>query len=305
MIGLMQSLSIIFLIILLGVFSERRKIFNATQIEGFEIFLFKIVMPCYLFTVTLHHDLSEHKQVTFILSYLLTFLLVAMVVFSYFYKKNSLSEIGIKVLMSSYINSAIYALPIITFLLGNPIAGVVATLVQILLIQVIFLMFLSFLNHREKTMLEKLRSSVGTPLVVMPVVGLLCDYLNISPPSIIVSVISNVGGGASSLALFTFGLMLGGIKINKSDLNRKLLFIVFAKNIFHPIAAFFVGKYLFDLENYWLTSLVIIASAPTGFFVYFIAKQFSSDPHLGKRVVAISSLFSLISLIFISVSLIG
>jgi len=79
-------------------------------------------------------------------------------------------------------------------------------------------------------------------------------------------------------------------------LEWALLLIVFIKNIIHPLVAFFIGNYLFHLDAYWLCSLMIAASAPTAFVVYLIAKQFSTEVDLVKRVVAISSIISLISL---------
>jgi len=300
---LIQSLLVIFVIILVGVICQRRRVLNHIQIEGFEIFLFKIAMPCFLFTATLQHDLAALLHTQYIISYLLTFLVVMGVVFLFFYRVNTASVLCVKILASGYVNTAIYVLPIITFLLKDPTAGVLGNLIQVIIIQSVFIVILNFIHHKEKSTLKKLISILSTPMISMPVIGLFCNYWQIHLPTVITQAVQNVGGGASSIALFTFGLTLGGIKISKEIFDKDLLLIIFIKNIMHPLIAFCIGNYILHLEGYWLNALVIATSGPTGFIVYFIAKQFRIEPDLMKKVVAISSMSSLVSLVVITLIL--
>lgn len=297
---LFQSLFVILTLISIGLICEKRKILNHHQIEGVELFLFKIAMPCYLFSSTLRHDLTKLFQSGFIFSYLFAFLIVAVLISVFSYKKSTLSELYIKILASGYVNTAIYALPVITFLLGDPTAGILGNLVQIIIIQTIIMTILSFVNHKEKSLSKKLMTIVTTPLIMMPILGLFCNYTQLLPHPVIIESIQSLGNGASGLALFIFGLTIGGIQISRENLTKNLLLAVGTKNILHPTVAFFIGKYVFYLESYWLSALVISASAPTAFIVYLIAKQFSTEQDFAKRAVALSSILSLISLVVIA-----
>ncbi len=299
---LIQSLLVIFGIIAIGIICEKRKVLNTIQVEGFEIFLFKIAMPCYLFISILRHDLATLLNTQYICSYLLSFYAVAMVVL-FCFRKDRTSTICIRILASGYVNAAIYALPVITFLLGDPIAAIIGNLLQVVVIQSIFIIILSFINHKEKSVLGRLLTAFTTPLVAMPIIGLLCNYLQFAPHAVITTIIQNLGNSASGIALFTFGLTLGGIKISKKNISKDLLLIVLIKNILHPIIAFCIGKYLFYLEGYWLYSLVIATAAPTAFVAYLIAKQFSIDQDLVRITVALTSISSLASLTFITLIL--
>jgi hypothetical protein len=116
----------------------------------------------------------------------------------------------------------------------------------------------------------------------------------------IAQTLESLGSGASSIALFTFGLTLGSIKINKNNIDRSLVLIILIKNILHPIVAFCIGNYILHLETYWLYSLVIASSAPTAFIVYWIAKQFAIEQDLIKIVVAISAIVSIFTLVIIT-----
>ena len=241
-----QSLLIIFIIIFVGITCAKKKLLNHSQIEGFEIFLFKIAMPCYLFSSTLNHNLRVLIHSQYIFSYLLSFLAIAITVFSV-YRKDNASSISLKVLASGYVNSAIYTLPILTFLLGDPVAGILGNILQVVLIQPIFIAILSFINHKERSVPRKILTVVASPLVAMPIIGLLCNYLGFAPPQVITMTIQNLGSSASSIALFTFGLSLASIKFSKENINRNLLFMVGIKNFIHPLIAFFIGKYMMDI----------------------------------------------------------
>ena len=295
---LIESLLVIFAIIALGFFCERRRIFNPTQVEGFEVFLLKIAMPCYLFTAALHYDFSTLFHLQYVYSYCLAFLTVATIA-TLFFRHYTASTICMRILASGYVNVAIYTIPVITFLLGDPKAGVLANFLQVIIIQALLITTLSLINHKEKSIIRRLLTIFSTPLIIMSIVGLLCNALELYPHLILTTMVKNIGNGASSIALFTFGLTLGGIKISRANINRDLLLMVGLKNILHPMVAFLIGRYVFSLDGYWLYALVIAAAAPPAFVVYLIAKQFSVDKDFVRIMLAMSSIVSLFSLIFI------
>jgi predicted permease len=298
--SLINSLFIIFSLVAVGVVSGRKKVLDHSQIEGFEAFLFKIGLPCYLFIAALKHDISMLLHAGYITSYLTTFAIISVFVILLFYRHRPLSSICIRALASGYSNAAIYALPIIVFLLNDPIAGIIANILQVVVIQSITVTALSFIRHKEKSIARRLATILSTPLIIMPILGLILNYLRFIPNPAIITVIESLGNSASTIALFAFGLRLSTLKVTKDSFNKNLFLIIFLKNIMHPIVAFLVGKYIFTLEVYWLYSLVIVSSAPTAFIVYLISKQFSIEDELMKMVVAISAIASLISLVFIT-----
>jgi predicted permease len=291
----MQSLMMIFAIILLGIVCERKKILTASHIDGIQAFLLRIALPCYLFTSTLHHDLKTLIHLPYIYSYLLAFLGVfayAMLVLP----KMDTSNRCASILATGYCNTTMYSLPVVTLLLGDPSASIMAALIQIICIQSIFLTLLSFEKHKEKSMTQKLFAGLATPLIAMPTLGLLCNALGYSPYPVIPKTIEGLGQGVSSLTLFTFGLTLGSVSLNREFFDKPLMLMTVGKTIIHPFIAFCVGRYIFDLSPYWLSSLVISTCAPTAFVIYLIAKQFDTDHEMVKKVIALTSVLSLISL---------
>jgi malonate transporter and related proteins len=297
--SLVNSLSIIYTIILIGFLAGKFKLFNDIQIEGFELFLFKIAIPCYLFNAVLTTNFSQLININYIYSYLLSFLVIAIIITVYFGNCETLSGVCIKILASGYVNAAIYTLPVITFILGDPTAAILGNLIQVVAIQPVFLTILSFIKHREKSIIHRVFKILVNPLVLAPVIAISLHYSKLGPSLAITTVAKYLGNSATSMALFAFGLNINSIKISHIIISKEILVILIAKNILHPLAAILIGRYLFKLENYWLYSLIIAASAPTAFLVYIMAKQFSIQADFIRLIVAVSSFVSLISLIVI------
>lgn len=196
-------------------------------------------------------------------------------------------------------NAAIYTLPVITILLKDPTAAIIGNIIQVIIIQPIFIILLNTLKYKEKSLIKKIVSVITTPLI-MPIIGILLNYLQVTLPTPIVDAISQIGSGASGLALFAFGPTLGATKITVQCLKFDLLSVVLIKSLVHPLVAICIA-YFMKLENYWFDSLVIAASAPTAFVVYLIPKQFSTEEELVKKIVALSSVVATVSLIFITI----
>jgi malonate transporter len=296
---LFSPLITIFFVILVGVFCYKKDIFNKTQIDGFELLLFKIIMPSYLFAASYKNDLSTLLNTEYIAAYLLTFGILALIVTALFIKNLSPIAVCMRILAASYVNAAIYTLPVITILLKDPTAAIIGNIIQVIIIQPIFIILLNTIKHKENLLIKKIVSVITTPLIIMPIIGILLNYLKVALPIPVVDAISQIGSGASGLALFAFGLTLGATKITAQCLKFDLLSVVLIKSLVHPFVAICIA-YFMKLENHWFNSLVIAASAPTAFVVYLISKQFFTEEELVKKVVALSSVVATISLVLIT-----
>ncbi len=174
---------------------------------------------------------------------------------------------------------------------------------QLVVIQSLFIAIFSFLRHREHSLLKKLWMIITTPVLLAPVLGLIFNHWEIKVPAIPLNIALYIGHGASSIALFSFGLNIGDVALKKETFSKPLTSIIVIKNLIHPLIAFVVGKYAFGLNGYWLQALIISSAAPTAFIVYLLAKQYQIEEELMKQTVAISSIFSMGSLLLIALYL--
>ncbi|MFM8454572.1 MAG: AEC family transporter [Gammaproteobacteria bacterium] len=300
---LIDLIEILF-IIGLGWYTGRKGWFNDQHLDGFEAFLFKISLPCLLFSATHQALIQDLIYWPFIANFCLSFLIVAVLIALVFAKRYPLPQILMKVLTGAYVNSAFYGLPVMKFILDDPRAAVTANLIQALFINSSFMIALSFLTEKGQNSLpKKLFGIVSSPIIVLPILGIIIAFFEIPTPKVITKISSNLGICAPALALFSFGLNLNALRLNfKVFKNWELSFIVACKNILHPVLAYGLGAYFFHLSEYWLKASVIMCIAPTAFIINIMAKRFQVDAAFVKSGVAITSfiaVFSLILMIFL------
>lgn len=289
----------IFSLIALGFFCKQKGMFGHKQIEGFEIFLLKIALPCYLFTSIGRYSLSELVYPPFIMGYLLSFLAVFVLVA--LHTQKPASDILIRTFSAGYINTAIYMIPIVTLIYHNPSSGVLSNLTQVLCIQPMMLILLQWCHPGP--VLKKILKPLKTPVILLPLLAVVLQYLGLSLPLSINSTLQQLGDITSGLALFTFGLSVapesGFIKEPKGLHSKAVLELVCIKTLVHPLLSFLIGRYLCHLSGYWLVSLVIAGSAPTAFLAYLIAKDHDIKVQETKQVLALSSVIALLVLLAI------
>lgn len=303
-----QPLVTIFLLVSIGIFCRKLNLFDAAEITGFERLLFRIVLPTNLFIVVYKNNLADLMNLRFVIAYLVAFGGIACLIIGISktraFSADSRQSVWIRVMAAGYVNTGLYTLPVITLLLQNPTAAILAVLTQVTILQPLFISGLTYYIDDGKPLLLKLCQGIFSPFIVIPFTGILLNYFQLELPVAVFNAVNQLGVGASGLALIIFGLTLGGTQfrqlIGKKQDQFPLVALVVTKTIIHPAIAFFVGIF-FHLDPYWRHALMIAASAPTAFVVYMIAKEFSIDETLIQNSVAVSALVSALVLVGISV----
>ncbi len=301
--GLFNSLAVIFMLIVVGWASGRARLFTAEQVEGFEHFLFRFAIPCYLFTATITYDLNLLWNIQYSMAYLLLFAVIGLLVTGLHMLQYAghtwgtvfWSRLLVKILAGAYVNTAGYALSVITILFTDPSAAILSNLLQALCLQPLFVLLLNCLKHRERSLLAKFLQTLMNPMVIFPLIGLGINYFEYAVPEVLVLTTRYFGDAVSSLSLFTFGLSISQLVVTRKQYDAWGLLAI--KSLAHPLFAYVLGRYVFALKGYWLSTLVVTASAPTAVVVYLIAKRFTAEEQLTKTVVLFSSILSIVSLI--------
>ena len=79
-----------------------------------------------------------------------------------------------------------------------------------------------------------------------------------------------LGRAGVPTALFALGLSLGQVRQKLLQSNQNLILILVGlKNIIHPLVAWAIGFYIFDLSTMWLGALVVVSAMPTAMNNFF------------------------------------
>lgn len=290
-----EVLALIFPLTALGFFCGRIRLFSATHLEGFELFLFRLALPCSLFLTVFQQDLQEWAHLGYFQAYLGTFCLLAMLSGGFFYaRKLSWTPLLLRLLASTYSNAALYSFSVLSLLLQDHRAALFTNLIQVILIQSVAVILLGLLQPQASSIWKSFAKALLSPLVSFPLVGLTLHFCEFRPPSFFLHLIQQVGSSASSLSLFVFGLSLSRVSWKKISWTLEDTWVIASKNFLHPLIAWGLGHVVFHLDSYWLPALVLTASAPAGLSVLLLAKTFS--PPTAERLQATTAVSCLVSL---------
>ena len=298
----LYSLIPVLSIILLGYVTKRVKIFDDYHTKGFELFYFRIAFPCYLLSVVMSEKFENLLNFRFISAYLITFAITFIIGFLVHLKNNSLKQKISLSLASSYSNTTIFLTPILFFLFDDGIAGVVANLLQVIVIQSSAILALAFISHR--CTIKMFIKTFSTPVITIPIIGLLINYFGLQNNlKCINETVNIVAKSSSAIALFILGLHCTTVKFHSLEQKIKAFKTVVVKNFIHPIVALIVGYYIFKLDGYWLKSLIIAASSPTALIIYIISHHYKVDDDSIRVGIVVSCFTSIFTIILITLFL--
>ncbi|MDT3720056.1 AEC family transporter [Pseudomonas oryzihabitans] len=132
-------------------------------------------------------------------------------------------------------NMAYCGPPVLTAAIGPSavLAVIVGNLIFTLVVIPLSLLLLSGGGARQA-----LGKALRQPLVILPLLGLICALLGIRLPHLLVTATDEIGRAAGGVALFTLGLILSGIR---PSLDRDILLNVVLKNLLQPLVMLGVG----------------------------------------------------------------
>jgi hypothetical protein len=136
-------------------------------------------------------------------------------------------------------------------------------------------------------------SLIRNPLLIAAASGVLFSALELSIPKGIGTYLDMLGHAATPTALFTLGLSLVGRPL-AADM-REVSWMVFVKLVAHPLAVGLLGAFVFNLDERWLQSAVLLAALPSGTLVYVVAQRFDIFVGRASAVIMVSTALSMVT----------
>ena len=188
------------------------------------------------------------------------------------------------------------ALAFIDLLFTDTNAIYVAALIvgiKTLFINLLCVAIFSFYLNKSGSLLTKITHVFKNPLVVGCLVGLGLNFMSISLPAPVMSVLDLLSRAALTLGVLSVG---AGLIIRLGDfISWPVIFSSLMKLVFFPLMAYCIGL-LFNLDVISHQVLVIMFSMPTAINSYILAGQLGGDQPLMAKIIAIQTIASLLSL---------
>ncbi len=301
----------IFLVILLGWFLNRVKIFNDGFNKAANDYVFKCALPVSLFDSISSMDLYSDFKPSFAV-----FCALATIVFfsvtwglSFLFFKKNRGLIGAFAQGATRSSAAILGVAFALNIYGSSgmVPMMIVSAVPLFNIFSVLILLFSPQVDENGNLLPKAKVSVGAavkkaligiitnPIILGILAGIPFALLKISLPSILSKTISTVGGTASPVALLVVGASFSGgaaLKKLKPACAATFIKLMLLPAVFLPIAAYM------GFRNSEMVAILILLGSPTTVASYVMARNMKADAVLASDIVVLSTLLSSVSLTF-------
>ena len=269
----------VFAIILSGYIAGRTGVMGEASTDALNRFVYYVALP-----VLLGHSMAKVDAATlfdwpFIAAYLgsnavvfAAAYLVSRVMFA-----NDLAQSSLFAMVSIFANTGYMGIPLAIVAFGAEaalpaaIATVFQTLVFIAVTEVLVTAGKSQGGNLGRVAGESLWGLVKSPLFIGCAIGMAWSLGGLRLPQPVDTYAMVLGAAAGPGALFALGLFLVGKPVSEG--LGEVSAMVVLKLLVHPVAAWVLGAYVFQVREDWLVVLVMLAALPTGASCFVLAQQ--------------------------------
>lgn len=286
----------IFILALIGYAAGKFHILPDNTSDALCSFLFFFCAPAVSFANIVTSDIKSIFNLRFALA-LGFFELTIFFLLALFYKTVFHDE-GAKMIAHSvcsfYGNIAYVGMPVFLTLFNNVIPNIITIMFHGIVTMPLVFFLLDWYSGTGsgKSASRAMLNSAKNPNIFIPLIGALLLALKIPVPNVIIDTADLLGKPTTAAGMFALGLTCAGSEreVRSARVFFKALLSALIKLIICPVYAWFIGKYLFHLESWWLNSLVIMAMLPAALNVYIFSQRYHADESFASVSVLMSNL---------------
>jgi malonate transporter and related proteins len=305
--GVISGFSIVWIIILVGMFIGRTGVLGERAQPVLSRLAFFVASPALLLETLSQTDLRDVFSGSLLIaavSALVTGVLFFLV--ARLWLKRDTPESLMGGVSASLVNSANLGLPIAAYVLGNAALVAPVLIFQLAFYSPLHLMLMDSTTSRHRTTpVTFLVQIVRNPIIIGSMIGLLLAATGWTLPELVMEPIRLIGGAAIPAMLLAFGVSLYGSRpLRAADGRRLDVFIASVfKLVLQPLLAYLLAAFILGLEGHELFTAVVLAALPTAQNVFVAAARYdrgvvvAKDTVLVTTVVAIPALMAVAALL--------
>lgn len=307
MLGVISGFSIVWIIILVGMFIGRTGVLGERAQPVLSRLAFFVASPALLLETLSQTDLREVFSGSLLVaaaSALVTGVLFFLVARLWLKRETPESLMG--GVSASLVNSANLGLPIAAYVLGDAALVAPVLIFQLAFYSPLHLMLMDSTTSRHRTTpVSFLVQIVRNPIIIGSMIGLLLAATGSTLPELVMEPIRLIGGAAIPAMLLAFGVSLYGSRPLRAADGRRLDVLIASvfKLVLQPLLAYLLAAFGLGLEGHELFTAVVLAALPTAQNVFVAAARYergvvvAKDTVLVTTVVAIPALMAVAALL--------
>jgi len=293
-----RQIILIYLYIVIGILCVRKKVVTLEAGKSFSSFVLTVITPCLMIKAYMRPMEKAHLlglALAFFLAIL--FHIIAIIISTLLIKKREDIRYRIERMGAIYSNCGFMAIPLIVVSVGE--IGLFYAVAFISIFNVMLWTNGIMLITGQKKI--SIKSALFNPGVIGFLIGFSIYCTQIHIPNVIDQVITNLSQLNTPLAMITTGIFLAHINLKSTFTNLHICYVSIIRLIILPCIMLLVIKILG--VNRWMIAAdeVIMASilacaAPAAASITLLPAKFGLEGEYGSKIIALSTLFSIITL---------
>jgi malonate transporter len=303
--GVLTSFAVIWVVVGVGVVCGRRNVLGEHGGDVIGRLVFSVFLPALLFSVVSTADIGELFSLPLLVQTISaavafgTYVLVARL-----WWKPSVPETVIGGLSASYVNGNNLGLPIALYILGDASLVVPIMLFQLVVFAPICLAVLDATTGTRTTVLAQLRRTFLNPILIATIAAIVVALAGWDLPEAVSEPFVLLGAAAVPSALVAFGIRLSAMGQSRGRPGRHdTLLAVGIKLVLHPLVAYALAAFVFDLGRQAVYAAVIFAALPTAQNVFNYANRYQRGRTIATNTTFVTTLAALPLVVVISLLL--
>jgi len=285
-----------FILMIIGMCIRKGKLLTREEIRKFNHMIFVVFFPAMMFENLYGADIKDvinGKLITFgILAVLGTYFLSMAIVLKI---EKSPQSRGAMIQAIYRSNFVIMGLPVAMNIYGKGNLAVTAMMVAIIvpLYNVLAVITLEIFRGEKIKIWNIVKGVITNPLILGALAGILAVIFGIRLPHVISSVISDMSGVATPLALIILGASFDFQSIERC--RRNLIVCVTGRLVVAPAICLPIAAWL-GFRGIAFVTLIAMLAAPTAVSSFTMAESMDSDGELAGNCVVFSSAFACLTM---------
>lgn len=295
MVAVLQGFSLIGAVVAVGWLLAHTRLLGVEAQRMLAVLTFRVGSPCLLFLVVADAEVGvifSGFLVATGVAVLVTgaaYLLLARLLWRRPWTHSVMGGMSV-----TYVNSNNLGLPIAIYVLGDPAWAAPVLLLQLLVLQPLWLAALDASGGDRISLARLLRSPFTNPLTIGSLLGLVVSLTGITLPSVILDPVELIAGLAIPCMLIAFGISLRISPLpGRGGTATELLVAAGLKLVLMPVVAVLVAGPVLGLDPHTVLAAGVMATLPTAQNVFVLAVAYGRGEQLARDVVFTTTLLAM------------
>jgi predicted permease len=289
----------------LGFTIRKTHLLSLSTFKEFNKLIFTLFLPVLLFYNIYHSNIGEDfngKLIVFAMISLTFLFTLFMICIPRIEKENA--KRGVMIQAMSRSNFILFGIPVANALYGEGSLGEATILVSFVvpLINVLSVVALEVFRNKKIDIIKIFKGIITNPLIIASIAAYFFVLTEIQLPNIIDMFVFEIASIATPIALIILG---GSVTFHSINHNKVQLSVAIAgKLIIAPLIGI-TAAIILGFRNESLVILMAMFSSPTAVSSYSMALSMDGDAELAGLIILFTTFLSIISLFFITFTLLA